>query len=75
MADIHVTRDLLWAVARGEVPASAVTQIGVQHLMSLCPTCRQELLAKRPGPPCRTACFALETITRLRRSRSATLNP
>lgn len=45
MADIHVTRDLLWAVARGEVPASAVTQIGVQHLMSLCPTCRQELLA------------------------------
>jgi len=40
-----VTRDLLWAVARGEVPASAVTQIGVQQLMSLCPTCRQELLA------------------------------
>ncbi|MFY9820612.1 MAG: hypothetical protein WAM82_04470 [Thermoanaerobaculia bacterium] len=45
MADIHLTRDLLWAVTRGELPASVVTQIGTQHLMSLCATCRQEITA------------------------------
>jgi tetratricopeptide (TPR) repeat protein len=45
MADIHLTRDLLWAVTRGELPASFVTRIGTQHLMSLCATCRQEITA------------------------------
>jgi hypothetical protein len=45
MADIHLTRDLLWAVARGELPASVITQIGTQHLMNLCATCRQEITA------------------------------
>ncbi len=45
MADIHLTRDLLWAVTRGELPASVITQIGTQHLMSLCATCRQEIIA------------------------------
>lgn len=45
MADIHLTRDLLWAVTRGELPASVITQIGTQHLMSLCVTCRQEITA------------------------------
>jgi tetratricopeptide (TPR) repeat protein len=45
MADIHLTRDLLWAVLRGELPASVVTRIGTQHLMSLCATCRQEISA------------------------------
>ncbi|HEV7508258.1 MAG TPA: hypothetical protein VGS07_25475 [Thermoanaerobaculia bacterium] len=45
MADIHLTRDLLWAVTRGQLPASVVTQIGTQHLMSLCATCRQEITA------------------------------
>jgi tetratricopeptide (TPR) repeat protein len=45
MADIHLTRDLLWAVTRGELPASVITQIGTQHLMSLCATCRQEITA------------------------------
>jgi tetratricopeptide (TPR) repeat protein len=43
MADIHLTRELLWAVARGELPVSVVTEIGVQHLMTLCTTCRREL--------------------------------
>src|SRR5689334_940734 len=45
MSDIHLTRELLWAVARGELPASVVTEIGIQHLMSLCRTCRRELSA------------------------------
>lgn len=45
MADIHLTRELLWAVACGEMPASAITQIGMQHLMSLCRTCRREFTA------------------------------
>jgi tetratricopeptide (TPR) repeat protein len=45
MADIHLTRELLWAVARGELPASVITEMGVQHLMSLCQTCRRELTA------------------------------
>ena len=45
MSDIHLTRELLWAVARGELPASLITQIGMQHLMSLCRTCRRELTA------------------------------
>lgn len=45
MADIHVTRELLWAVARGELPASVVADLGAQHLMSLCPTCRREVTA------------------------------
>ncbi|HEX4962842.1 MAG TPA: hypothetical protein VF173_18545 [Thermoanaerobaculia bacterium] len=47
MADIHLTRDLLWAVTRGELPASVITRIGTQHLMSLCTTCRQEITAFR----------------------------
>ncbi|MEA2603399.1 MAG: Soluble attachment protein [Acidobacteriota bacterium] len=54
MADIHLTRDLLWAVIRGELPASVITRIGTQHLMSLCATCRQEITAfqkERAAPP------------------------
>lgn len=45
MADIHITRDLLWAVTRGELPANVLTQVGMQHLMSLCGTCRKEINA------------------------------
>jgi tetratricopeptide (TPR) repeat protein len=45
MADIHLTRELLWAVARGELPASLIAQIGVEHLMSLCRTCKREILS------------------------------
>jgi tetratricopeptide (TPR) repeat protein len=43
MADVHLTRELLWAVLRGELPPSIVTQMGLEHLMSLCPTCRKEI--------------------------------
>jgi tetratricopeptide (TPR) repeat protein len=44
MDDLHITRELLWAVSRGELPASVVAQIGAQHLMSLCRTCRREII-------------------------------
>jgi tetratricopeptide (TPR) repeat protein len=43
MDDLHITRELLWAVSRGELPASVIAQIGAQHLMSLCRTCRREI--------------------------------
>ncbi len=42
MADIHVTRELLLGVHRGELPPRLLTQIGLQHLLSLCPHCRRE---------------------------------
>ena len=42
MDDLHVTRELLWAVYRGELPASVLTQVGAQHLMRVCQTCRRE---------------------------------
>jgi tetratricopeptide (TPR) repeat protein len=43
MDDLHISRELLWAVSRGELPASVIAQIAAQHLMSLCRTCRQEI--------------------------------
>lgn len=45
MTDIHITRELLAATARGELPARMLTEIGVEHLTSLCPTCREEFKA------------------------------
>lgn len=45
MAGIHLTRELLRAVSGGKLPASVVTRIGMEHLMSLCPTCRKEIAA------------------------------
>ena len=45
MSDIHITRELLRAVESGELPARMLTQIGWQHLLSLCPSCREELEA------------------------------
>jgi tetratricopeptide (TPR) repeat protein len=47
MAEIHVTRELLLGVHRGELPARSLTQIGLQHLLSLCPHCRREFEAFR----------------------------
>ncbi|HWM89636.1 MAG TPA: hypothetical protein VN493_02600 [Thermoanaerobaculia bacterium] len=47
MADIHVTRELLLGVHRGELPPRLLTQIGLQHLLSLCPHCRREFEAFR----------------------------
>lgn len=45
MADMHITRELLRAVARGELPPHLLTQVGTQHLMHLCPHCRAEIQA------------------------------
>jgi tetratricopeptide (TPR) repeat protein len=45
MTDIHITRELLEAVSRGEVPERFLVQAGMQHLASLCPFCREEILA------------------------------
>ncbi len=47
MSDIHITRELLRAVARGELSERALAQIEAQHLESLCPVCRREIQAWR----------------------------
>jgi tetratricopeptide (TPR) repeat protein len=47
MADIHITRELLWAVSRGELPPGVITRIGMEHLLNLCPACRREMSAFR----------------------------
>lgn len=43
MADIHITRELLRAVSRGDIPPRLLLNLGLQHLSALCPTCRLEL--------------------------------
>jgi tetratricopeptide (TPR) repeat protein len=52
MADIHITRELLRAAHRGELPPRLLLQIGAQHLMAICPHCRREIDAwqKERGP-------------------------
>ena len=47
MSDIHITRELLRAVARGELSERALAQIEAHHLESLCPVCRREIQAWR----------------------------
>lgn len=47
MADIHITQDMLDAVSRGELPPRVVADIGVRHLLTLCPHCRDEFQAWR----------------------------
>jgi tetratricopeptide (TPR) repeat protein len=47
LSDIHITRELLRAVARGELSERALAQIEAHHLESLCPVCRQEVQAWR----------------------------
>ena len=42
MADIHITQDMLDAVSRGELPPRVLADIGVRHLLALCPHCRGE---------------------------------
>jgi len=43
MGDIHITQDMLDAVSRGELAPSALAEIGLKHLLSICPHCRAEL--------------------------------
>ena len=47
MSDIHVTRELLRAVDRGELSERALARIEAEHLANLCPFCRREIVAWR----------------------------
>jgi tetratricopeptide (TPR) repeat protein len=47
LSDIHITRELLRAVARGELSARKLAQIEGHHLESLCSVCRREVEAWR----------------------------
>ncbi len=45
VTDIHLIRPLLRAVSRGELPARVLAELGLQHLLELCPHCREEFAA------------------------------
>jgi tetratricopeptide (TPR) repeat protein len=45
VADIHITQIMLDAVFRGELPARILADLGVRHLLALCPHCRDEFQA------------------------------
>ncbi len=45
MAALHITRELLGAVSRGELPPRLLLSLGLEHLTALCPTCRREIEA------------------------------
>src|SRR5436190_24068881 len=63
MEETHVTREILEAVANGELPARVITQIGMEHLMSLCPVCRREITAFRgEGSMTSHYLLALDTV-------------
>ncbi len=42
MRDIHLNRELLRAIAKGEVEPRLLVSIGLEHLRCLCPTCAME---------------------------------
>ena len=43
MADMHITRELLEAIARGEIPVRVLEDLVLEHLKRVCPHCRREL--------------------------------
>ncbi len=47
MSDIHITHELLRAVARGDLPPQTLIEYGYKHLMGLCGVCREEFAAFR----------------------------
>jgi tetratricopeptide (TPR) repeat protein len=52
MSDIHISRELLAARARGELGSDELLQITLQHLSRRCSHCEEEILAwqrQRPG--------------------------
>lgn len=54
MSDIHITRELLRAVTRGELPPRVLVESVWKHLLRLCPTCDQEYRAwqdEEKSPP------------------------
>lgn len=54
MDDIHLSRELFYAVRRGDLPQSVLDELTVEHLLGLCPHCRAEMeamtLEHRSGP-------------------------
>jgi hypothetical protein len=45
LTDIHITVELLKAVQRGDLLPHVVLELGWNHLLHLCPTCRDSVLA------------------------------
>jgi tetratricopeptide (TPR) repeat protein len=45
MADIHISREILRAASRGELPQDFLARLSLQHLVHLCPHCRGEIEA------------------------------
>jgi anti-sigma factor RsiW len=43
MADMHITRELLDAIVRGEIPVRVLEDMILEHLKKVCPHCRKEL--------------------------------
>jgi tetratricopeptide (TPR) repeat protein len=43
-AFVHVDRELLRGVQRGELPPEILSRVGLRHLLELCPHCRHEAL-------------------------------
>ncbi len=48
---MHITRDLLRSVARGDLPPRLLARIGLEHLTALCPCCEREVAAWREEDP------------------------
>jgi tetratricopeptide (TPR) repeat protein len=44
---MHITRDLLRAVASGELPPRLLARVGLEHLTAICPCCEREVAAWR----------------------------
>lgn len=44
---MHITRDLLRAVATGDLPPRLLARVGLEHLTALCPFCAREVAAWR----------------------------
>ncbi len=47
---MHITRELLQAVARGEVSPRLLAEAGLEHLTQICPCCLEEYEAWRRDP-------------------------
>lgn len=45
LSDIHITREALRAVARGELSSRVLIEFAVKHLVALCPSCCEEIAA------------------------------
>jgi len=45
LSDIHFTPDLLEATQNGEIHLRALLELGLKHLMHLCPTCQEGIRA------------------------------